>query len=293
MAVVKPSSPASPADPCPYTRSIASHRAISPAPPSRAGHAFRLAVVDDDQEFISPLTKRAEALGWRVERSIAEVAPSRLAATKVDALLLDPQVLGKDGERYLDALCEALPELSLLVCTGRASRAARVRALRAGVDDWLTKPFHPEEALARVEAVSRRRRHSAAPAGSDPFFVGELEVVPDYFQAFVDGEGLQLTRREFELLHLLARAHDQVLEREVIYQRVWGYAMPSGDRSVDVFVRKLRQKLKAGSPAYAYIHTHFGIGYRLAAAPVGEPRPGDPLTRQPAGEAGEGRALVA
>ena len=79
---------------------------------------------------------------------------------------------------------------------------------------------------------------------------------------------LDLTRREFELLQLLAEAKGQVLERETIYQRVWGYAMAHGDRSVDVFVRKLRQKLEKRSPSWSYIHTHFGVGYRFDPEPV-------------------------
>jgi DNA-binding winged helix-turn-helix (wHTH) protein len=74
-----------------------------------------------------------------------------------------------------------------------------------------------------------------------------------------------LTRREFELIELLATAEGRVLEREEIYSRLWGYAMVRGDRSVDVFVRKLRQKLEKASPRWRYIHTHFGIGYRFAA----------------------------
>ncbi len=91
---------------------------------------------------------------------------------------------------------------------------------------------------------------------------------PDQFQAFVDGVSIDLTRREFEIIRLLAAAGDRVLEREEIYQRVWGYAMAHGDRSVDVFVRKLRQKLQTASPGWRYLHTHFGVGYRLAAERV-------------------------
>jgi DNA-binding winged helix-turn-helix (wHTH) protein len=79
---------------------------------------------------------------------------------------------------------------------------------------------------------------------------------------------VDLTRREFELIQLLAEAEGQVLQREEIYERVWGYAMVHGDRSVDVFVRKLRQKLERASPGWRYIHTHFGIGYRFAGEPV-------------------------
>jgi hypothetical protein len=89
---------------------------------------------------------------------------------------------------------------------------------------------------------------------------------------------VDLTRREFELIELLASAEGRVLEREEIYQRVWGYAMARGDRSVDVFVRKLRQKLERASPGWRYIHTHFGVGYRFAPIPLEGPDalPGDP-----------------
>ena len=95
-----------------------------------------------------------------------------------------------------------------------------------------------------------------------------MEIRADQFQAFVGGASVELTRREFELIQLLAEAEGQVLQREEIYQRVWGYAMVHGDRSVDVFVRKLRSKLEKASPEWRYIHTHFGIGYRFAAEPV-------------------------
>ena len=94
---------------------------------------------------------------------------------------------------------------------------------------------------------------------------GEVEIRSERFQAFVGGTSLDLTRREFELIELLAAAEGRVLEREEIYSRLWGYAMVRGDRSVDVFVRKLRQKLEKASPRWRYIHTHFGIGYRFAA----------------------------
>src|SRR5207237_3309847 len=133
-----------------------------------------------------------------------------------------------------------------------------------------------EEVSARVESVVRRRKRSDIRAERGPLVAGEVEIRMDQFQAFVGGQNLDLTRREFELLQLLAEARGQVLQREEIYQRVWGYAMARGDRSVDVFVRKLRQKLESGSPGWRYIHTHFGIGYRFqpesgdgAAPPAG------------------------
>ena len=144
-----------------------------------------------------------------------------------------------------------------------------------GADDWVTKPCHPEELIARAESVARRRRTQATRVDSSPLRVGELEIRADQFQAFAAGRTVDLTRREFEMIQLLAKVEGQVMPREEIYERVWGYAMARGDRSVDVFVRKLRQKLERASPRWRYIHTHFGIGYRLAAEPLDTPTVSD------------------
>ena len=128
--------------------------------------------------------------------------------------------------------------------------------------------------MARIEAVTRRRRRATTQAPVGPTVVGELEVRSDQFQAFVGGRSLDLTRREFEVLQLLVDARGQVLQREEIYQRVWGYAMVHGDRSVDVFVRKLRLKIERLSPGWRYIHTHFGVGYRFHPESVDSPGSG-------------------
>ncbi len=230
---------------------------------------IRLAVIDDDSGFVTVLSKRTEAAGWQ-QRVLSSAIPSEeLVAMKLNALLLDLSVLGDEAWDYLERVCAMLPDLGVIVCTGRSTVAQRVRGLRMGVDDWIGKPCHPEEVMARIEAVSRRRRRTRADVESGPVVVGELEIRADQFQAFVGGESLDLTRREFELLQLLADVKGQVLEREAIYQRVWGYAMAHGDRSVDVFIRKLRQKLEKRSSSWRYIHTHFGVGYRFDPELVG------------------------
>jgi DNA-binding response OmpR family regulator len=229
---------------------------------------IRLAVIDNDSGFVTVLSKRTEAAGWQLRQGGSAIPPEELVAMKLNALLLDPAVLGEDGWGYLERVCGMLPDLGVVVCTGRSTVAQRVRGLRLGVDDWIAKPCHPEEAMARIEAVSRRRRRGSSRAEVGPLVVGELEIRADQFQAFVSDGSLDLTRREFELLQLLAEAKGQVLERETIYQRVWGYAMAHGDRSVDVFIRKLRQKLEKRSPGWGYIHTHFGVGYRFDPEPV-------------------------
>jgi DNA-binding response OmpR family regulator len=229
---------------------------------------LRLAVIDTDSGFLQVLDKRLERLGWE-HRTLASAVPvETIVAMRLSALVVDLAVLGPSGWEYLHRLCSELPGLGVVVCTGQSTVAQRVRGLRLGADDWLSKPCHPEELIARVEAVVRRRRRADARAERGPVAAGELEIRSDRFQAFVDGRSVDLTRREFELIELLAGSEGRVLEREEIYQRVWGYAMARGDRSVDVFVRKLRQKLEKASPEWRYIHTHFGVGYRFAAEAV-------------------------
>jgi len=145
-----------------------------------------------------------------------------------------------------------------------------VCGLRLGADDWLNKPCHPEELIARVEAVTFHRRRPES-RSLEPVSFGEVEVRPDQFQAFVHGRSLNLTRREYQLIELLSRADGEVLPRETIYECLWGAPMIRNDRSVDVFVHKLRRKLEQASPDWKYIHTQFGVGYQLTAEPLDAP----------------------
>ena len=234
-----------------------------------AGQAtVRLAVIDSDTGFLQVLGKRLEGMGWQHRVLASPVPLDAMVALRLNAVVIDLAVLGPQGWNYLDKLCARLPGLGVIVCTGQSSVAQRVRGLRLGADDWVTKPCHPEEVIARAEAVIRRRRRAEMRADAAPVVAGELEIRRDQFQAFAAGRNVDLTRREFELIGLLSDLGGQVIPREEIYERVWGYAMVHGDRSVDVFVRKLRQKLEKVSPDWRYIHTHFGIGYRFDPEPV-------------------------
>ncbi len=251
---------------------------------ARLGDPIRLAVVDRDSGFLHVLGKRVRATGWKLQVLPQPASIDELIALRLGALVIDLALLGDEGWDYLGRVHAALPSLPVIVCSGGGSVAERVRALRLGADDWLAKPCHPEELIARVEARIRRAqlplRVDAAPGMS----AGELSIRPDLFQAYVGERSLDLTRREFELLRLLATHAGQVLEREAIYQHVWGYALAHGDRSVDVFVRKLRSKLERRSPHWRYIHTHFGVGYRF------EPRRADEADGSDPGDSGEHRA---
>ncbi len=244
--------------------------------------SLRIAVLDRDSGFIQVLSKRLDRLGWEHRVLASPVPPEAIVAMRLSALVVDLAVLGPQAWNWLERVCEALPELGIVVCTGPSTVAQRVRGLRLGADDWITKPCHPEEVIARVQSVVRRRRRSSSRAEAAPVTAGEVEIRSDRFQAFVGERSIDLTRREFELIELLAVAEGRVLEREEIYSRLWGYTMVRGDRSVDVFVRKLRQKLEKASPGWRYIHTHFGIGYRFAAESLEVVDPGDVPSSLPA-----------
>jgi DNA-binding response OmpR family regulator len=234
--------------------------------PQRSHNRLRLAVIDRDPGFMQVLANRLDALGWDHRSLSSAVTADAMVAMRLSALVIDIGVLGPTGWEYLERVCSRLPGLAVIVCTGPSSVGQRVRGLRLGADAWMTKPCHAEELICVIEAATRRHRRSEMPALEAAVDVGEITVRPDLYQAYAGEASLELTAREFEILHLLAQS-DRVLRREEIYERVWGYAMAHGDRSVDVFVRKLRQKLRSASPSWSYIHTHFGVGYRFAPEP--------------------------
>ncbi len=217
--------------------------------------------IDDDSGLQAVIDRRFAALRWQREVVQYAPGPDQLAAMRLHAIVVNPALTGLD---YIERISLAMPVLALLIVAPPSIVAERVRGLRCGADDWITKPCHPEELVARIQAVLRRRRAGEQPAEAQTIVAQDLAIRPDRFDAYVAQEPAGLSRKEYELLTLLARAGGRVLEREHIYERVWGYAMVRGDRSVDVFVRKLRTKLERISPDWRYVHTHFGVGYRFA-----------------------------
>ena len=225
---------------------------------------LRVAIMDSDSGFLIVLSKRLERLSWQHRMLPFKASAAKIAPLDLDILIVDLASLGSGRWKWLERLCEAEPRFGVVICTGASTVAERVHALRIGVDDWLSKPCHPEELIARVESVAARLR-PPEPRSLESVTLGEVEVCPAQYQAFVDGRSLELTRREFQLIELLCGARGEVLGRELIYESLWGYEMARNDRSVDVFVHKLRRKLKLASPAWRYVHTHPRAGYRLAA----------------------------
>src|SRR5438874_10307622 len=145
---------------------------------------IRVALIDDDSGLVTVLDRRLQALRW--DREVLSYAAGRdeLAALRLHALIVNPALTGLD---YIEKIASGLPGLAVIVCSSPAPVAERVRALRGGADDWITKPCHPEELVARLEAVLRRRRAGELPVEASTIVAGELAIRPDRFDAYVDG----------------------------------------------------------------------------------------------------------
>ncbi len=183
----------------------------SSAADGHSGHsALRVATIDGDSGFLVVLAKRLERVDWEHAMLPLPTSAGNAAQLNIDVLTIDLESIPADRWGWLARLCESEPDFRIVVCTGASTVAQRVRALRIGVDDWLSKPCHPEELIARVESVADRRR-KPPPRNLEAVTLGEVEVRPDQYQAFVRGESLKLTRREFQLIELLCSAGGEIL----------------------------------------------------------------------------------
>ena len=193
-----------------------------------------------------------------------------------DLVILDLMLPQMDGWRVTEELRKEDARVPVIVCSARTSEFDRVHGLEMGADDYVTKPFSMKELLARVQAHLRRVESHRQPDGPAVIEADGLVIDPDQVQAFVGGRPVGFTPREFEVLYALARAEGKPIARERVYREVWGYEMMRGDRSVDVFVRKVRQKLSSARPERSYVQTHYGVGYRFEPAPAGADAPDAP-----------------
>ncbi len=142
-----------------------------------------------------------------------------------------------------------------------------MHALEIGADDYLVKPFSMKELVARVKAVARRGTRAETIERGEPIDIEELHIDPREVQAYVDGQNVGLTPTEFRLLYTLALDRGRVVTRDELLQRIWGRREGHRDRTVDVFVRKLREKVDRRASQHTFIQTRYGVGYALEPVP--------------------------
>jgi two-component system response regulator MprA len=219
-------------------------------------------VVDDDPALSRTLRRALGVEGYEVECAHDGVeALQRLTADPFDALVLDVSMPRLDGLALCRLLRERRDRTPVLMLTARETVADRVAGLDAGADDYLVKPFALDELNARVRALLRR---TAAGDERECLAYGELRFDLGSLRAHRGDRQLELTRTEQRLLELLLRNPEQVLPRDVIYERVWGHDISETSNSLDVYVGYLRRKTEEGGEP-RLIHTVRGIGFMLAA----------------------------
>src|SRR5207249_3457574 len=192
---------------------------------------------------------------------------ARLRYEQPDACVLDLMLPGLDGWKLIETARAEGIGTPIVVVSARGTEHDRVHALEIGADDYLVKPFSMKELVARVGASARRGVRPAERQRGDAIVIGELRIDPREVQAYVDDENAELTPTEFRLLYTLALDQGRVVTRDELLQKVWGRRETHRDRTVDVFVRRLRQKIDSRASAHSFIQTRFGVGYKLEAEP--------------------------
>jgi DNA-binding response OmpR family regulator len=229
----------------------------------------RVLIVEDDVVIANAMATHLRHAGLHVEWSDSgDRAMKKLRFERPDVAIIDLMLPGMDGWQMIEALRSDGVGIPVIVVSARGTEQDKVHALGIGGDDYLAKPFGMHELVARVQAAIRRTgRLTQGGSAVERVEVPGLVIDPDLHRAVLDGIDAELTRTEFRLLSVLASQRGRVMSRDQLQQRVWGTPYRPRDRSVDVCVRKLREKLDQRSATHTYIHTHYGVGYRFDAEP--------------------------
>jgi DNA-binding response OmpR family regulator len=221
-------------------------------------------VVEDDVDIAALLAHYLEKAGHRVERitSGTEVLP-KLRKGGADLVVLDLMLPGMDGLVVCQAMRadRAIASIPIIMLTARGEESDRISGLELGADDYVTKPFSPKEVVARVTALLRRAGRTAT---AGPQHYGRITIDADRHTVALDGEDVKLTAKEFLLLQYLVQHKGRVLSRDLLLSDVWGYNYTGGTRTVDVHIRRLREKLP---PLSESIETIKQFGYKLVERP--------------------------
>jgi two-component system alkaline phosphatase synthesis response regulator PhoP len=228
----------------------------------------KVLIIEDDDVIAQGMARHLTAAGFdAVGVANGETGLARLRYEQPDVCVLDLMLPGIDGWRVIEQARSEGIGTPIVVVSARGTEHDRINALELGADDYIVKPFSMKELAARVSAAARRGTRAQEPRRGDEINVEELRLDPRNVQAYIDGESAELTPTEFRLIYALALDQGRVLTRDELLQRVWGRRASHRDRTVDVFVRKLREKIDARSSTNTFIQTRYGVGYKLDPAP--------------------------
>jgi DNA-binding response OmpR family regulator len=224
----------------------------------------KLLIIDDDRFILNAVSDFLKKEGYHV--TTAESVQETLAALHqetFDLILLD--VMLPDGDGF--TACRRIRarwQTPIIMLTAKGETADKVVGLEMGADDYIVKPFEPRELLARIRAQLRRTQEFSRPKEPDEkITLGDLVVDVTLHDAIIAGRPADLTHKEFELLHLLARHAGKALQKDWIFEQVWGYDAELGGKTLAVYVRRLRSKIESDPDSPRYLLTVRGFGYKL------------------------------
>lgn len=222
----------------------------------------RVLVVDDEKLIVKGIRFSLEQEGMEVDCAYdGEEALEKAKTKEYDMILLDimlPKLTGLE-------VCQQIREFSsvpIIMLTAKGEDMDKILGLEYGADDYITKPFNILEVKARIKAIMRRARKEEKKEIPDKTLViGELKLDCEGRRVFIGGREINLTAKEFDVLELLAKNPNKVYSRENLLNLVWGYEYPGDVRTVDVHIRRLREKIEETPSEPKYVHTKWGVGY--------------------------------
>jgi two-component system alkaline phosphatase synthesis response regulator PhoP len=232
---------------------------------ARLGVKRTVLVVEDEKDIRELVRFHLEQEGYTVvEAETGEDALRRVETDRPALVVLDIMLPGTDGLQVCRRLrtASATASLPIVMLTAKAAEVDRVLGLEIGADDYLTKPFSPRELVARVKAVLRRTHGEEVPAPHEVFERGRLRIDFDTYEVFLDGERVNLSLREFELLKFFVRHPHRVYDRLQLLDLVWGRDTFVEPRTVDVHIRRLRKRIERDDASPELILTVRGVGYK-------------------------------
>ena len=224
----------------------------------------KILIIEDDDVIAQGMARHLQAAGFEtLGVANGETGLARLRYERPDVCVLDLMLPGLDGWKIIEQARSEGIGTPVVVVSARGTEHDRIHALEIGADDYLVKPFSMKELVARVGAAARRGTRAQETKRGDELVIEELRLDPRNVQAYVDGHSADLTPTEFRLLYAMALDAGRVLTRDELLQNVWGRRASHRDRTVDVFVRKLREKIDLRSSRHTFLQTRYGVGYKF------------------------------
>jgi DNA-binding response OmpR family regulator len=225
----------------------------------------KILLVDDDLNICKVTSLYLKRAGFDIVTAYdGEQAIGQFQAHKVDAIILDIMLPKLDGRKVCEKI-RTVSSVPIIMLTARGQVVDRIEGLQLGADDYIVKPFDPNELIARLQAVLRRTVPEEKDISKELVILGSLEINLHSHIVSINGDEVKLPRREFELLVFLAKHPNRVFTRDELIERIWGFDFDGEDRVIDLYIKRLRKKLSIeDTPSFA-IKTVWGVGYQLEA----------------------------